>query len=397
MLKHNAYKALAGIPIAAGLWSAAAAQQIVVREVYIERPPRTIAIVTGVNVASDTIQLFRDANFEDEAVLMNVSAAQPAGQSHELPSGMEDSLSSLRWSLPAGVLVVMYEDDGSKGEQLALWGSGQIDALSTFDFDNKASQWAWYYVGAAREPSEVIVRGQALPVGSVTVTVPAAADSITLYKSKDFATNTVTVSPMSHAANTLHRLPEDLPDSLTSMRWNLPPGVVVMFHQDAQGDKQQVAIWGNGQVADLDVWDFNDKASRWAWHYIGSPDVEVVGYVPPSDTKVVVVDKDAIDLVGRAMVPTELKVEVNDLVAKKNPVGEGTFVYVPRTEFSGVERHVIWIVMDGKAYALTGPAKLLTPTLTTPAQATDTEWADTGVNRLNAEQDAVKIVFDKKK
>jgi hypothetical protein len=55
------------------------------------------------------------------------------------------------------------------------------------------------------------------------------------------------------------------------MRWNLPEGVIVMFYQDANGKKQQVAVWGQAQLADLDAWDFNDKASRWSWAYIGSP------------------------------------------------------------------------------------------------------------------------------
>ena len=93
------------------------------------------------------------------------------------------------------------------------------------------------------------------------------------------------------------------------------------------------------------------------------------------------------------MSPTELKVEANHLLAKKNPVGEGTFVYVPKTDFDGVERHVIWLVLDNRAYALTGPAKLITPSLATAAEANETAWAKSGINRLHAEDDAVKVVF----
>ena len=398
-----ACNSLAGIASVLGLWSTAAAQTVTeVHKIYIERPPGTVAIVGTANVATDTVQLYRDANFQDDVVPINVSGAQPAGQAHDLPAGMKDSLSSLRWSLPPGVLVIFYEDAGAKGEQLALWGSGQIDHLSEFDYDNKASQYAWYYVGGMQDPSEVIARGATLPVGSVTATgtAPLPANTLQLFKSKNFEANTVTISPLAQAANTLHRLPEDLPDSLTSMRWNLPPGVVLMFHQDADGGKQQVALWGNGQVSDLDVWDFNDKASRWAWHYIGSPDVEVLGYTPPkqtpSDVEVVLIgtaDDDAIDLVSQAMVPTELNIETNDLRAKKNPVGEGTFVYVPKTEFNGVQRHVVWLVHNNTPYALTGASKLVTPTLATATTASEEAWAKTGLNKAQVEQDAVKIVF----
>lgn len=390
---------------AVGLAGIAAAQSTLViqpRTVYVERPPGTVVIVESAKVAADSILLFRDRGFQDEAVLTSITATQAAGQAHDLPAGMEDSLSSLRWNLPAGVLVVLYEDDGAKGEQLALWGSGQIEALSEFDFNDKASQWAWYYVGGGHKPSEVVIRGTALPVGAVVVAAgtPVTQSTLQLFKSKNFEANTVTLNPLSQAANTLHRLPEDLPDSLTSMRWNLPPGVVVMFYQDADGGKQQVPIWGNGQVADLDIWDFNDKASRWAWYYIGSPEVEVLGYVPPRDDGdadiVITADRDAIDVIATEMVPTELKLNANDLRAKKNPTGDGTFVYVPKTNFNGVERHVIWLVHDNKAYALTGAAKLATPAFPTPADATDTAWARTGINKHNAEQDAVKIVFAQK-
>ncbi len=415
MLKSNACMTIAGVAIAAGLSSTADAQKVVeVREVYIERPPGTVAIVERVNVASDAIQMFRNSDFDDEGVLMNVSA-RPAGQANELPGGMEDSLSSLRWSLPAGVLVVFYEDAGAKGEQFPIWGRGQVDRLSTFDFNDKASRWAWYYVGGAIDPSEVVLGGELLPVGAVTGTAPTGADTMQLFKSSNFEGNEVTISPTAQAANALQRLPKDLPDSLTSMRWNLPPGVVVIFHQDAQGDKQQIPIWGSGQVTHLDIWDFNDKASRWAWHYIGSPEVEVLGYVPPEPVveptvvitpgvvepapappKVVVVEKDAIGMVAGGLKPIELRVEAKDLVATKNPVGEGTFVYVPRTNFNGVECHVVWLVLDDKAYALTGPAKLVTPSLATPTDMTESAWAKTGINRLNAEPEAVRIVFVEK-
>ena len=60
-------------------------------------------------------------------------------------------------------------------------------------------------------------------------------------------------------------------DSLTSMKWNLPAGVVVTLYEDADGKKDRVSIWGSGQIDSLDVWDFNDKVSRWSWAYVGTP------------------------------------------------------------------------------------------------------------------------------
>ncbi|MCI0366127.1 MAG: hypothetical protein L0Y44_12095 [Phycisphaerales bacterium] len=421
MLKFNACRIVAGAGMALGLCSAMQAQTVVeVREAYIERPPGAVVIVEPATTAADTIELFRDRDLEGDTVLINVIGTQAAGTAHDLPDGIKDSLSSLRWSLPPGVLVVLYEDHGAKGEQLALWGSGQIDALSAFDLNDKASEWAWFYVGGAVEPTEFVRYGEVIPVGASAGTAPVPQGTLQLFKSKNFEATTFTVNSVtSNAANTLHELTGALSDSLTAMRWSLPPGVVVILYQDADGDKQQVPIWGNGQVANLDVWDFNDKASRWAWYYIGSRHEQVLGYVPPAEpyvapadvfaevipeviqepimevgeVEVVEVKKEPIDLVAGAMVSTELEIEAADLRAKENPVGAGTFVFVEQTEFGGIERYVIWLVLDAKAYALTGPAKMTTPTLPLPTDASESVWAPAGINQLHAEEDSAKIVF----
>jgi hypothetical protein len=89
---------------------------------------------------------------------------------------------------------------------------------------------------------------------------------------KEFRDDLKQISQVTHMApGERHELPSPMRDSLTSLRWNLPPGVVVTLYQDAAGRNQSVALWGQGEVRDLDVWDFNDKASRWSWTYVGAP------------------------------------------------------------------------------------------------------------------------------
>ena len=73
----------------------------------------------------------------------------------------------------------------------------------------------------------------------------------------------------------LQNLPAELKDSMSSLQWNVPPGVVVVFYQDAGGLKQQAAIWGIGQFRNIDTWDFNDKVSRWAWYQLGSAEKRI--------------------------------------------------------------------------------------------------------------------------
>lgn len=368
---------------------------------------------TAAAIPENTIQLFRDTEFRDDLTpIANVTALTPGG-AHDLPADMEDSVSSLRWNLSPGIVVVFYEDDGAKGEQLAIWGNGEMARLSRWNFNDKPSSWAWYYAGGAPTVTTVLERAAVVyPTGTVVIAreVPALTPgTIHLYRNVDFGgQHEVIADVMSQPHNTLTRLPSGLNDDVSSMRWNLPPGVVVMFYQDAQGEKQQAAIWGNGQVSDVDEWDFNDKISRWSWHYIGSREANVLGYVEPPAPRVTVVTPpapvvvtpapagafiDPLDMVGAMLTPNPLGLTVKDLVARKNPNGEGTFVYAPRVMGAPPERRVVWLVLDGRVYAVNHAATVLTPTFPTPATIDDTVWARTGINRLNAEQEAVRIVF----
>ena len=77
--------------------------------------------------------------------------------------------------------------------------------------------------------------------------------TINFYRNDNFeGQHEMIADVMSHPHNQLNRLPSGMNDAVSSMRWNLPPGVVVTFYQDAGGEKQQAAIWGNGQASDVD-------------------------------------------------------------------------------------------------------------------------------------------------
>ena len=107
---------------------------------------------------------------------------------------------------------------------------------------------------------------------------------------------------------------------------------------------------------------------------------------PPS------VDQRAVALVASALSGNKLGVTSGDLLTKANPRGEGTFVYHPTTRFSGVERYLLWLVVDGRAYALNGASKGITPTLSWPREAEDAVWSRTGLDKYSATE-AVGLVF----
>jgi len=88
----------------------------------------------------------------------------------------------------------------------------------------------------------------------------------------------------------------------------------------------------------------------------------------------------------------DLNINSDDLQAIKNPRGEGVFVYIPETDFYGVERFFLWIVINNNAYAINGATKDLTPTLSFPRDADEVVWEKTGLNKYSASE-AIEIVF----
>ena len=97
-------------------------------------------------------------------------------------------------------------------------------------------------------------------------------------------------------------------------------------------------------------------------------------------------------VVSRDLGINELGIEASHLSEMPNPKGEGTFVYVPQTRYSGVERYVIWLVIEDRAFALNGVTKNITPSLPWPREAPDDLWQRTGLEKFSATE-AIQIVF----
>ncbi len=87
-----------------------------------------------------------------------------------------------------------------------------------------------------------------------------------------------------------------------------------------------------------------------------------------------------------------LGVSVSDLQSKANPQGEGLFVFVERTDFSDVERRLVWVVMNDQVYALNGATKGLTPEATWPRDAAEGVWQATGLDP-NRPSEAFALVW----
>lgn len=106
-------------------------------------------------------------------------------------------------------------------------------------------------------------------------------------------------------------------------------------------------------------------------------------------------DHYARGLVIQSLESNKFEVGGAEFKTKPNTRGEGIFVYDPRTNFRGVERHLIWLVIDDQAYPLNSPSKQLTPSLKWPREARPKVWKKTGLDPFQAGP-AIKSVFGTK-
>jgi hypothetical protein len=90
-------------------------------------------------------------------------------------------------------------------------------------------------------------------------------------------------------------------------------------------------------------------------------------------------DTAAIDVVAPAIDRTNtLTISRADLSTKANPKGAGTIVYATQG------RPAVWVVVEGAAYALNSPAKIVTPSIPWAREAPEERWKSTNLNPLSA-------------
>ena len=109
----------------------------------------------------------------------------------------------------------------------------------------------------------------------------------------------------------------------------------------------------------------------------------------------VAIAAETTDVVASQLGSNKLGIVATDLLTKDNPRGEGIFVYVPKTRFSGVERRILWLVLNGEAFALNGATKGVTPDIKWPREAEPEKWSKTGLSPHMATE-AIEIVFGEK-
>jgi len=214
----------------------------------------------------DSLLLFKDKNFDDRMTqVSDITASKAPWKAHSFGTSAKH-FSSIRWNLPRGVIVTLYEEDDGLGRTINLWGTGEIAALKDWKLDNQLSGWSWNYVGGVRSTSKSVKEALSERPRFAREVETIAADSMVTFRDRDGKDPMPPIDRISdRPANTYHEVPK----GTSSLRWNLPEGVIVTFAATKDGVGQQLAAWGSGQFDTFAHWKMNDKLKFYSWHWLG--------------------------------------------------------------------------------------------------------------------------------
>ena len=266
------------------------------------RPMGTEA--TEVPIPMNSVYFFENDGFRGNAIQAD-NLTLTAHEMLNVAGPAADRMSSVRWNLPPGVVVTLHEHAEGKGDQMAIWGQGQAASMTPWDFNDKLSRWSWHNVGGVSAANAAPVPLSPRPLGASPTVATLPTGVIEMYADRGLRGGLTTVGPIhGHAMGVRHNV-TGLADQLTSLRWNLPPGVVVVFYEDAFGPGEQLVIWGSGQYESVSQFDFNDKASKWAWYDLrgGSTARTSIQVVPANTTTTTTVITPAPGVVAPGVAP----------------------------------------------------------------------------------------------
>jgi len=239
------------------------------------RPPGSDPLARP--MPEDAFRLFEDRGFSGASDMKRPVTEFKPHRPHSLAGYMKDGMSSLRWSLPEGVVVVFYDHSNARGRQFVIWGSGQADYLLPWQFSDTVSRWAWFYLGGVDDPARRTLSGRALhPLGARPTRAPVPEDGMFLYASNSFNGLRQTVGNVTaHPAGELQPVTAGAGgplESLQSLQWSLPYGVIVVLYEKPDLTGRQFAVWGKGELRSTRHWGSDGTVAGWAWFFIGSPE-----------------------------------------------------------------------------------------------------------------------------
>lgn len=84
----------------------------------------------SLSIPEGSIVFYKDTHFEGHEEVFKIEG-KVAHEMHDIGGKLSGSISSLRWHLPEGVIVILYgPSKKNPSRQYVIWGEGQDDRLS---------------------------------------------------------------------------------------------------------------------------------------------------------------------------------------------------------------------------------------------------------------------------
>lgn len=91
----------------------------------------------SVSIPSGSIVFYKDTHFEGREEVFKIEGKE-LHEMHDIGGKLSGSISSLRWNLPSGTIVVLYGSSAKNpSRQYVIWGEGQDDRLTGHGVNDK--------------------------------------------------------------------------------------------------------------------------------------------------------------------------------------------------------------------------------------------------------------------
>lgn len=121
----------------------------------------------------------------------------------------------------------------------------------------------------AATPADPVTGFSERPIGTQALAVPVVDDSLQFFRDKNFGGDMTQISDITAKPAWADHSFETKAKHFSSLRWNLPRGVVVTLFAGPDCTGRSMTVWGSGEIAELSKWKMNDDLAGWSWNYVG--------------------------------------------------------------------------------------------------------------------------------
>jgi hypothetical protein len=195
------------------------------------RPPIAVHLSNPL-FPENTIVLYSDDDFKGEEWKFTLD--QFGSGVFRVDGNPKDKASSVRWRLPNDEIVRLIDNSDGSGDQISLFGEGQIPSLRQFSINDRISSMRREGVGGSS----------------------GASNKVVLYWDDNFGGGQLPIEVSSLTPATLIRI-DELPegkgwnDKPSSVKCDLPPGTIVLLVEDVIGTGNHVVVHGKMELGSL--------------------------------------------------------------------------------------------------------------------------------------------------